>query len=149
LLASTAALAGHAAAAEGEPIGHGFRAAPQFLPLFAPRSHRQMFRAFVSPRPLDDVLRQLTDDPQLQHPPGSWTAVASAPTDAFGNGGTYNRFRLVRLYGATRVQVARGPRVGPDGQVLEAWTLVSPYPSPDLSHLESGTLLLVLRLPER
>jgi hypothetical protein len=145
----SAAAGGHAAGADGEPAGYGFREAPRFLPLFAPRAHREDYRAFVSPQSLDRVLVELTNAPQLQHAPGSWTAVASAPTDAFGEAGTYDRFRLLRLYGATRTRVAHGPRVGPDGQVIEAWTLVSPYPSPDLSRLEPGTLLLVLRIAER
>ena len=149
VLTAAAAAGGHAAPAGGQPAGYGFREAPDFLPVFAPRAHRRQYRAYVSTKPLEAVLRQLADDPQLQHPPGSWTATPSAPTDAFGDAGTYRRFRLVRLYGATRARVARGPKLGPDGTVIEAWTLVSPYPSPDLSHLESGTLLLVLRIPER
>jgi hypothetical protein len=38
-----------------------------------------------------------------------------------------------------------GPR-GVDGHPSEAWTMVSPYPSADLTRLEPGTLLIVLDL---
>jgi len=33
-----------------------------------------------------------------------------------------------------------------DGRPAEAWTLVSPYPSRDLTRLESGTMLIVVDL---
>jgi hypothetical protein len=39
--------------------------------------------------------------------------------------------------------------VAGDGRTLEAWTLVSPYPDPSLMRLERGTLILVVRAPER
>ena len=61
-------------------------------------------------------------------------------------GGTYDRFKLARLFGSHRPDVARGPH-GRRGLVEESWTLMSPYPSPDLSQLEPGTLLIVLRVP--
>jgi hypothetical protein len=41
--------------------------------------------------------------------------------------------------------VARGPR-GAAGRPAEAWTLISPYPSGDLTRLEAGTMLIVLDL---
>jgi hypothetical protein len=127
----------------------GLRPAPEFLDLFAPRLHRDAYRAFVSALPVEELLRRLTDDPQLQHPPGSWTTVQAAPADAFGDAGSFHRFRLVRLYGSTPARVARGPRVADDGRTLGAWTLVSPYPDPSLMRLERGTLILVVRAPER
>jgi hypothetical protein len=33
-----------------------------------------------------------------------------------------------------------------NGRVVEAWTLISPYPDAQLEHLDSGTLLIVLHL---
>jgi hypothetical protein len=132
-----------------EPAADLLQPAPQFLALFAPRLHRDAYRAFVSPLPIEDLLHRLAADPQVQHPPGAWTVTPTAPFDAFGEAGTYRRFRLVRLYGSTRPGVARGPRTGDDGRMLEAWTLVSPYPDPSITRLEAGTLIIVLRVPER
>jgi hypothetical protein len=124
-----------------------WREAPEYLPLFAPRSHRELYRASVSSSGLDDVLASMADDPRLLRTPGGWEARSAGPWDAFGKSGEYDRFKLARLYGARRARVARGPRIE-EGRVVETWTLVSPYPSPSLDRLEPGTLRIVLRLPE-
>jgi hypothetical protein len=122
----------------------GFRRAPGFLAVFTPRLHRHAYTAWVSPLPIDEVLRRLEPVPQLLHPPESWRAAPTLPVDAFGDSGTYDKSRLTRLYGATRVMVARGP-MAPPAAPAETWTLLSPYPSPALDHLERGTLLIILR----
>jgi hypothetical protein len=63
---------------------------------------------------------------------------ALEPLDAFGSAGTYDRPALSRLYGGTRVQVARGwTRTG---NRFESMTRLSPYPDPSLTRLLPGTL---------
>ena len=123
----------------------GFRRAPEFLTVFTPRTHRDAYTTWVSPLPLDELLGRLAPVPQLLHPPGSWQPTPTLPVDAFGDSGTYDKSRLTRLFGATRVAVARGPVASP-GSPAETWTLMSPYPGPTLDHLERGTLLIVLSL---
>ncbi len=120
--------------------------APAYLDLFVAPVHRAAYRAYVSSHPLDTVLERLTDTPALLHPPGAWQARALGPIDAFGGSGPYNRWSLARVYGSTPARVAHGPRAD-SSQVVESWTLVSPYPDSSLSHLEPGTLLLVGRVP--
>jgi hypothetical protein len=120
-------------------------APPVYLELFAPAVHKSSYRAFISPLPLDRVLQSLAAT-GLASPPGAWQPESQPALDAFGRAGRYDRSKLARLYGARRVDVARGPRVG-DGRVVETWTLISPYPDPQLERLEPGTLMLVLRLP--
>jgi hypothetical protein len=128
--------------AQGSP--DVWRSAPEYVRLFGPpRARAGAYRAYVSPLDLGSVLRQLASDPALLHPPGAWTPLALLPTDAFGQTGSYDRWRLARLYGARRVMVARGPR-GENGRPNEPWTLISPYPDPTLTHLERGTLRIVL-----
>ena len=114
--------------------------------LFAPPAHRDAYRAFELPLELDAALAVLSEEPTLLRPPGSWSAGAVHPLDAFGQGGIYDRWKLLRLYGARRARVARGPRQGRD-QTLESWTLISPYPDVTFTRLVEGTLLLVLRVP--
>lgn len=126
-------------------VPSSLRPAPEFIPLFAPHAHRNAYTAYVSPLPVAALLRELEQDPERLEPPGAWQARPAGPFDAFGEAGRYNRFRLARLYGATHALVARGPR-GSGAAVSEMWTLISPYPDPDLSRLEPGTLVLVLRL---
>jgi len=58
--------------------------------------------------------------------------------DAFGAAGSYDRPALSRLYGGTRVQVARGWTL--IGNRFESITRLSPYPDATFTHLQSGTL---------
>ena len=123
-----------------------WRDAPEYLGLFAPAAHREVYRAAVSSMTLDMVLTSLADDPTLVRAPGAWTARGQGPIDAFGQSGTYDRWRVARLYRSRQARVARGARME-NGRVVESWTLISPYPDPALTTLRPGTLLLVLRLP--
>jgi hypothetical protein len=119
----------------------GFTESPRHRPLFTPaRMPEGTYRTYVTSRPLDEVVRQLQADA-----PGSFEPQTVVAGEAFGQSGGYNRWKLARLYGATRARVARGPRME-QGQVVEAWTLISPYPDVALERLEPGTLLIVLRL---
>jgi hypothetical protein len=69
---------------------------------------------------------------------------ALEPLDAFGTAGAYNRFAVARLFGGRRVRVARGWRISQD--VFESITLLSPYPDAEFSHLNPGTMRIILRL---
>ena len=136
-----------AVASTGQPPPAGaWQDAPAYLPLFAPRGPRAgAYRIFVSPLPIESVLARLTADPSLLRPPGAWSTALVSPIDAFGQTGGYDRSKLARLFSARRPVVARGPR-GAGGRALEAWTLISPYPSRDMGRLEPGTMLIVLDL---
>lgn len=126
-----------------------WRVAPGYLALFAPVNGRgAAYRVYVSPLDLDMALRRLEADSSLIRAPGAWQARPLPPADAFGQAGRYDRWTLARLYGAEQPRVARGSRAE-GGQVVESWTLVSPYPDTALRRLEPGTLLVVLRLPPR
>ena len=132
----------------GAPLGSAepWRDAPEFTEVFAPAAHRESYRASVSPQQLDAVLTALEDDGDLVRTPGAWAARPQPPLDAFGRSGPYDRWKLARLYGARQPRVARGARMEA-GRIAESWTLVSPYPSADLTRLEPGTLRIVLQLP--
>jgi hypothetical protein len=127
------------------PLTTGWREAPAYLDLFAPKPHRSAYRAYASPLDIQATLRQLLDDPGVLHPPGAWTPRAIIPYDAFGLSGSYNRWKVAGLYRSRRAQVARGPRLE-QGQT-ESWTLISPYPDEALRRLEPGTLIIVVRNP--
>ena len=58
--------------------------------------------------------------------------------DAFGKAGPYDRSRLARLYGGTRVKVAHGWSNSAAG--FMSVTLLSPYPDPSLTRLLPGTM---------
>ena len=60
--------------------------------------------------------------------------------EAFGAAGPYNRTALARLYGGTRVRVARGWAQRDDR--FESVTLLSPYPNPSLRRLYPGTMAI-------
>jgi len=128
------------------PLRTSWREAPEYVRLFAPPAQQGAYRAYVSPLGLEATLKEITADPAVLHPPGAWTPQAMIPFDAFGLSGSYNRWKVAGLYRSRRAQVARGPRV--DQGQTESWTLVSPYPDEALQRLESGTLIIVLRIPQ-
>lgn len=115
----------------------GWTESPLYRPLFTPpRLPEGIYQTYVSPRPIDWILADMQ------------AGVEARPVsafEAFGQSGGYNRWKLARLYGAKRANVARLPRVE-NGRVVEAWTLISPYPDPSFERLEPGTLLIVLSL---
>ena len=115
----------------------GWTESPLFRRLFTPAAVPDgTYTTLVTPRSIDEVLAEI--DPGVEARP----LVA---LEAFGQSGGYNRWKLARLYGARRARVARFPRIE-NGEVVEAWTLISPYPDPTLERLEPGTLLIVLRV---
>jgi hypothetical protein len=132
-------------AAQTAPDRQQWREAPEYVRLLAPASYAAAYRAYVSPLEFDAALRALAADPTVLHPPGAWTAETVHPYDAFGLGGSYNRWKVAGLYKSRRAQVARGPRM--DQGVMETVTLIAPYPNADLQRLEPGTLVIVLRIP--
>jgi len=90
--------------------------------LFTPiRPHLGRYEVCTSPTPLDEA-----DSDALE------------ALDAFGSAGTYDRARLARLYGGTRVRVARSWTE--NGSDIISITRLSPYPDATLSRLLPGTL---------
>ena len=126
------------------PLRTGWREAREYVRLFAPPAQQAAYRAYVSPLGLEATLKEITADPAVLHPPGAWTPQAVIPFDAFGLSGSYNRWKVAGLYRSRRAQVARGPRLN-QGE-LESWTLIAPYPDETLQRLETGTLVIVLRM---
>src|SRR5262245_2764328 len=95
---------------------------PVLAALFTPmRPHVGRYEVCTSPTPLDER--------------GSEALEA---LDAFGTAGTYDRARLARLYGGTRVRVARSWTE--NGSDIISITRLSPYPDATLSRLVPGTL---------
>ncbi len=70
------------------------------------------------------------------------------PLDAFGEAGSFDRTTVARLYTGRRARVVRIP-IERGGRTIAAVTLVSPYPDATLSHLEEGTMVIVLHLGRR
>jgi hypothetical protein len=98
---------------------------PALVPLFTP------------PHPRLGRYEVCASDAPIQAVNGG-TIEALETLDAFGAAGTYDRPALSRLYGGTRVQVARGwTRIG--GR-FESITRLSPYPDASLTRLLPGTL---------
>lgn len=119
--------------------------APDYLQLVAPAAQRQAYSVSVTAAPLADVLAQVAAEPAAVQTPGAWQARTESAQDAFGTAGGYNRWLVTRLYGSRQPRVARGARME-RARVVEAWTLVSPYPSTDLRTLHPGTMRLILRI---
>lgn len=122
-----------------------WRDATEYVSLFAPVGHSDSYGIAVTPTGLEEVLKGLGADQALVRTPGAWAVRYESPTDVFGTAGRYNRWLLARLYGSRQVRVARGARAD-RGRVVEAWTLISPYPSPDLRTLHPGTMRLILNV---
>ena len=132
-----------AAAPAGAAVS--WQEAAEYVSLFAPAGHVDSYGIAVTPAGPDEVLKELSVDQTLVRTPGAWTARYESATDVFGTAGRYNRWLLARLYGSRQVRVARGARAD-RGRVVEAWTLISPYPSADLRTLHPGTMRLILNV---
>jgi hypothetical protein len=123
-----------------------WRDAPEYVRLIAPTNQRKSYSISVTDAPLADVLAQVTADPAAVAAPGAWQPRNESPQDAFGTAGVYNRWLAAVAYGSRQPRVARGARMD-RGRIVEAWTLVSPYPSADLATLHPGTMRLILKMP--
>ena len=122
-----------------------WRDAAEYVSLLAPAGHSAAYGIALTPTALDEVLKDLGADPTLVGTPGAWAVRHESAPDVFGTAGRYNRWLLARLYGSRQVRVARGARAD-RGRVVEAWTLISPYPSADLRTLHPGTMRLILKV---
>ena len=93
--------------------------------------------AFTPAQPRLGRYEVCASDAPLQ-PVNGGRVEALEALDAFGAAGRYDRPALARLYGGTRVQVARGWTTS--GRRFESITRLSPYPDASLTHLLAGTL---------
>jgi hypothetical protein len=121
-----------------------WRDTPAYTALFAPVAHRAAYHAATTAAPLDAVVEEARDR-GARAATDEWAIRYEQPQDAFGTAGPYNRWQLALVYGSAQPRVSRGVRMD-RGRVVEAWTLISPYPSPDLRRLEPGTLRMVLAI---
>ena len=88
-----------------------------------------------------DALPQALEGERKAEPDATgWTVEEAAPLDAFGSAGNYDRAALSRLFGGRQARVAHG-MIQQNGRVV-ALTLISPYPEPDMSRLNPGTLII-------
>jgi hypothetical protein len=104
-----------------------------------------MYEVYESVKPIERIaatLRSLDPAPAR----GAWDLQQTGPGDAFGAEASYNRVRLALLVGGGRITVARGSLRSSDGKVT-AYTLLSPYPDPELTELRLGTMTIVFHLP--
>ncbi len=90
-------------------------------------------RLFTPPRPLVGRYEVCTTEAPLDG-----DAEALEALDAFGSAGAYKRAALARLYGGTRVRVARSWSSTPGA--FTSVTKLSPYPDAALTRLQPGTL---------
>jgi hypothetical protein len=113
---------------------------PRLLPLFTPpRPEMGQYEVCTRPEPLEMVIAERGAEG------AHFGEIESLePLDAFGGAGAYNRFAVTRLYGGTRVRVARGWRISAGR--FESVTLLSPYPDAAFRHLIWGTMTITLRL---
>jgi hypothetical protein len=106
------------------------RTEPQLTRLFTP-AHPQLGRYEVC----------ATDQSIAALAPRGWTIAVRSPLDGFGGVDVFfDKSAVARLYGGSRVRVARGWRQ--DGNRFESVTLVSPHPDATLTRLEPGTLVV-------
>ncbi len=106
---------------------------PALTALFTPRHPRLgRYEVCTTSEPLEVV----NANSGMSDGPASIDALEAL--DAFGATGSYDRSALVRLYGGTRVRVARGWTAASD-RFLSV-TRLSPYPDASLTHLLPGTM---------
>jgi len=154
LLVLTAAVPWSGAAAEaGQAIQVPGTPAPELAKLFTPLQVPEgTYQVTVLKEGIDGAVRlvkgALAPGTRPAETPGAWQVQELDPLEAFGTAGPYDRSRVARLYAGRRASVARGP-VEREGRVVAAVTLISPRPDSTLSHLEKGTLVILLRIEKQ
>jgi hypothetical protein len=137
-----AALMVSGAAAAGFPLGTPDPSLTRlFTPLSVPPGTYLAYRSSETIETLTSRLRTLDPAPAS----GAWEPSRPEAHGAFGQEGVYDRAGLARLFNGKRVTVVRGSLVQ-HGQRL-AYTLISPYPDPTLSHIVEGTMVIEFRVP--
>jgi hypothetical protein len=115
----------------------------QFTPPHMPAG---TYRAYRTTAAIDTIVRAFRTVWGAGAPAASWTIGEADPRGTFGRLAPYDQGKLARLYGGIPARVARGPIVE-GGRTVASITLVSPYPSPLLVHLEPGTLIIDFSIP--
>jgi hypothetical protein len=113
---------------------------PALVGLFTPpRPALGKYEVCTSSQPLEALIAERSGD-------GTHFGAVEAleALDAFGSGGTYNRFAVTRLYGGMRVRVVHGWRESAGR--FESVTVLSPYPDATLTRLNDGTMIITLTL---
>lgn len=117
-----------------------FACDPELAALFTPKALEGAYEVCTTPDSLDQVLASARSNAAAHFGPDELVD----PLDAFGDGGSYDRSALARLYGGTRARVVHGWQAA-DGR-FESLTLIAPHPDRALSRLDPGTLLIRYRL---
>lgn len=109
---------------------------------FAPPAAAARFEFSVTAEPIEIVAAYYRER-WPSHDRGTWTIAQGPAAEAFDSAAMFDRGRLARLYGGRHPRLARGPIVveGSDFVVL----LMSPYPEADLTGLNQGTLVMIVR----
>jgi hypothetical protein len=113
------------------------------LPRHAPPG---AYRLAVIDQPIETaratVMAAIAPGARVDQPPGAWVVRQADPVEAFGEGGTYRRSRLARLFAGKPAHLLRAP-IERDGQVVASVTLLSPCPDPQLSRLSPATIAIL------
>jgi hypothetical protein len=107
-----------------------------FTPIAAPPGEYVVYRSDRAIAAIAAELKALDPEPA----PGAWEPLRPEAHDAFGQVGTYDRFRLARLFRGKRVTLIRGSLT--EGPLRVAYTLISPYPAPSLDAILPGTIVI-------
>ena len=118
---------------------------PALTRLFTPRAvPAGTYVVYRSAEPIEALTARLKDlDPNPS--PGAWEPSRPEAHTAFGADGIYDMLRLARLFTGKRVTLVRGSLLHERRRL--AYTLISPYPDPSLSTVESGTMVIEFAVP--
>jgi hypothetical protein len=114
--------------------------------VFAPPARAGLFTFATARERLEDVVAYY----RTRWPSSnarSWTIERTGPLEVFDGAALVDRARLAQLYAGKPVRVARGP-ITEHGRVTHTVLLMSPYPDPQLTGLNAGTLIMTVAVPE-
>jgi hypothetical protein len=115
--------------------------------LFTPASVLEgTYRVYATAERIGPVSAFFRAAPGASSSAGAWHIEALEPLTALGAAGPYDRALVAELYTGRPISVARGT-LARGGRVAFSITLLSPHPGPSLSALDSGTMIIVFRIP--
>jgi hypothetical protein len=131
------------------PVPAGARYDPDLTRLFTPAHVPPgTYGVYVTTEPIENAAAFYRESPGAASSANAWRIQPSDPMQALGTGALFDRALVARLYSGKPLSLARGS-IRRGDRVVASVTLLTPHPDAALAALQTSTMVIVFRIPER